>query len=388
MSTSNKTVFISYAHEDAELAERLYKDLKNVGLAPWRDKESIRAGENWKIVIRKAIKNSRYFIPLFSSKWVEKAKYIQKEIQYAIEYYDIYPESEISIIPARLDDCQIPFEKLEEIRYVDLFPDWNKGVSQMLVSMDIKIDEGMKIEDKRNEGGQKDKEEWRMGLSDKDWRDLLTSICKRKCIPFIGAGIYTIQAQNGKMLLPSTKTIVERWKKGKGEDIVPLKEEDIEDLYELARVFTQEDSFQLARLTQFLEIQTTDQMYPKNMLSELLKEINLVDFNSQFKNSSPYNILSNLDLPIYITTNYDKFLEFTISKSANKESKSELCRWNDNLSKYFRRFDVASIFEEQQYKPSTEEPLVYHILGDIDTPQSMVPSIAPYLSIHHLTWSM
>jgi hypothetical protein len=113
-------------------------------------------------------------------------------------------------------------------------------------------------------------------------------------------------------------------------------------------------------------------MYPKNMLSDMLKEIDLVDFNSQFKDSSPYNILANLDLPIYITTNYDKFLELTISKNPNKESQTELCRWNDNLTKYFRTLEVSSVFEQNQYKPSTDKPLVYHILGDIDTPQSMV----------------
>lgn len=357
MSASNKTVFISYAHEDAKFAERLYKDLKNVGLVPWRDKEAIRAGENWKIVIRKAIKNSRYFIPLFSSNSTKKIGYIQKEFKYAIDNFDKFPESQIYIIPARLDTCEIPYEKLEEIQYVDLFPDWNNGVSQMLVSMDIEI------ENKKNTI-QENKEEWRMGLSDKDWRDLLTSICKKKCIPFVGAGIYAIQSEDGKMLLPSSRTIVERWKE---EHRYPL-----EELYELARVYTLEDSYQLARLSQFLEIENADETYPKNMLSDLLKEIDLVDFNSQFKNSSPYNILANLDLPIYITTNYDKFLELTISKSSNKESQNELCRWNDRLNKYFRTFDVISIFEKNQYKPSTEKPLVYHILGDIDTPQSMV----------------
>jgi TIR domain/SIR2-like domain len=360
MSASNKTtVFISYGQEDTEKAERLYKDLKNVGLVPWRDKESILPGENWKIVIRKAIKSSRYFIPLFSSNSTKKIGYIQKEFKYAMDYSDSFPESEIYIIPARLDTCEIPYEKLEEIQYVDLFPDWNKGVSQMLASMEIEIGEN------KSNAIQENKEEWRMGLTDKDWRDLLISICKKKCIPFIGAGIYTIQSEDGKMLLPSSKTIVDQWKK---EHRYPL-----EDLYELARVYTLEDSYQLARLAQYLEIESAGDTNPKNMLSDMVKEIDLVDFNSQFKNSSPYNILANLDLPIYITTNYDKFLELTISKSSNKESQSELCRWNDNLTKYFKAFDVTSIFEkENQYKPSTEKPLVYHILGHIDTPQSMV----------------
>ena len=39
------------------------------------------------------------------------------------------------------------------------------------------------------------------------------------------------------------------------------------------------------------------------MLSDMLKDIYPSDLSSQTK--SPYDVLSNLDLPIYITTNYD-----------------------------------------------------------------------------------
>ncbi len=82
MELSNKkTVFISYAREDSADSERLYNDLKNAGLFPWRDKDVIKPGQNWKIAIRKGIKSSRYFIPLFSSKSVEKIGYVQKGIQ-------------------------------------------------------------------------------------------------------------------------------------------------------------------------------------------------------------------------------------------------------------------------------------------------------------------
>ena len=78
------TVFISYAREDSNAAERLHKDLKDAGLTPWLDKESLIAGQNWKIAINKAIKNSRYFIPIFSSISVSKRGYVQKRIQVCI----------------------------------------------------------------------------------------------------------------------------------------------------------------------------------------------------------------------------------------------------------------------------------------------------------------
>jgi hypothetical protein len=41
MSVLNKTVFISYTHEDADSCERLRKELTNVGLTVSRDKDDI-----------------------------------------------------------------------------------------------------------------------------------------------------------------------------------------------------------------------------------------------------------------------------------------------------------------------------------------------------------
>ena len=203
-SGSNSTVFISYAREDARHAEKLYNDLKNAGVKPWRDKDSLKAGENWKVAISKAIKNSRYFIPMFSSNSVDKIGYVQAEFKYAIEALDRYPESGIYIIPVRLDNCEISYEKLESLTYADLFPDWDKGLKQIFESMGIEPKEKQKIEE--NEVN------WRMGLSDKDWNDLLTAICKKKCIPFIGQGVFTLQSADGKALIPLSQEIIDKWK--------------------------------------------------------------------------------------------------------------------------------------------------------------------------------
>jgi hypothetical protein len=51
--------------EDSDAPGRLYKDLKRAGLNPWRDKESLISGQNWKNAIKNAIKKSIYFIPIF-----------------------------------------------------------------------------------------------------------------------------------------------------------------------------------------------------------------------------------------------------------------------------------------------------------------------------------
>jgi hypothetical protein len=138
-SSNNKgqeiTAFISYASEDSDAAARLCQDLKKAGLTPWLDKESLIAGQNWKISIKKAIENSRYFIPIFSSNSVEKRGFVQREFKYALDIIDEFPESQIFVIPVRLDDCDIPYEKLKDIEYVDLFSDWNKGIQRILRAM-------------------------------------------------------------------------------------------------------------------------------------------------------------------------------------------------------------------------------------------------------------
>jgi len=113
--------------------------LKKAGLNPWLDKKNIRGGQNWKNAIKDGIKNNRYFIPLLSTKSVRKRGYSHKELKYALDILDEYPPNTVFIIPVRLDKCNIPYEKLSDIQFIDMFPRarWSKGVKEILQSMEI-----------------------------------------------------------------------------------------------------------------------------------------------------------------------------------------------------------------------------------------------------------
>ncbi len=362
MERSSKTVFISYAREDVQSAERLYKDLEIAGLNPWLDKEAILPGYKWKFAIYQAIKSSRFFIPLFSSNSVEKIGYIQNELKYAIEVSKNFPEKDVYIIPARLDSCNIPFEILEEIQTVDLFPDWDKGINDILKTFREKGIDTKKRLDEQDVLPITKEEKWQIGLSKEDWNNLLISICNKTCIPFIGSGIFS-----------RFKEIIDKWRE---RYRYPL-----EDLYNLSRIQTLENPNQLAKLAQFLEIEKSYNeklTYPKNMLKDMLKEMEPSAFSTQYKDKSPFDILANLDLPIYMTTNYDKFMELALSKSQTKTPQSEFCRWNEELIKYVKTFDIPSVFNKRGYEPTAGKPLVYHILGDIDVPKSMVLTEGEY----------
>jgi hypothetical protein len=135
MQGIGSTVFICYTREDSDAAKRLYIDLTNAGKNPWLDEISILPGQVWKTEIRKAIKNSRYFIAMLSNSVGERGL-VQEELKFALEVVDEVPEFQIFVIPARLNECTFPYEKLMNYKYVDLFPNWDEGVQKILRSME------------------------------------------------------------------------------------------------------------------------------------------------------------------------------------------------------------------------------------------------------------
>lgn len=125
------TVFIAYGREDAASAQRLQKDLAKVGYKVWLDRESLVAGQNWRQTIGEAIRSARYFIALLSSRSINRRGFLNKEIAEALQILEEFPKSAVFLVPARLDDCQMPDSRLEEIQCVNLFPSWEEGLHQL-----------------------------------------------------------------------------------------------------------------------------------------------------------------------------------------------------------------------------------------------------------------
>jgi SIR2-like domain len=186
-----------------------------------------------------------------------------------------------------------------------------------------------------------------LSLREADWEDLLKAVKRRQCTPFIGAGASV-------PWVPLGSEIAYEWAKEYG---YPL-----------------EDSSQLARVTQFMGIDRGWEMFPKNELSEKLAKINPADFSDVRNKNTPHAVLASLNLPVYITTNYDKFMEAALV-SQRKDPDTEYCRWNQAIE----FAGVSSVFDNPEYRPSEYKPLVYHIHGTIDVPQSMVLTERDYI---------
>jgi hypothetical protein len=183
-------------------------------------------------------------------------------------------------------------------------------------------------------------------LEKKDWLDLLRFIKRGKCIPIIGAGACY-------PYLPLGGEIAYRWSSTHG---YPLK-----------------DSNDLPKVAQFMAIDHFD-MFPKHVIAEEFQDKDQPDF---FKEDEPHGILADLNLPIYITTNYDNFM-FNALKSRKKSPERELCRWSSSLDTMLRIRQIKQVLGSS-YIPSVDRPLVYHLHGYLDIPESLVLTENDYL---------
>jgi SIR2-like domain len=177
-------------------------------------------------------------------------------------------------------------------------------------------------------------------IESKDWEVLLRRIKDGRCTIFLGAGVYS----EG----PSTRTaIAQKWAT---EYNYPLN-----------------DGTDLARVARFLTVEYGDAEYAS---AKYLEELNKVAPPNFGDPNDPYTVLAKLPLPVYITTNYDDFMERALAKE-HREVKRDLCKWMKSLE------DVSPL-AEQGFQPDVANPSVFHLYGYAQNQQSLVLSEDDY----------
>ena len=127
--------FLSYARFDSKQAQRLRRELGANGTVKiWFDREDLISGMRWRPAIRKAIRESKYFIALLSRKAVGSRGFRHTELRQALQVVEEFPEDRVFLIPTRLDDCRPP-RRLAEFTYADLFPRWKDGVGDLRTAL-------------------------------------------------------------------------------------------------------------------------------------------------------------------------------------------------------------------------------------------------------------
>ena len=135
LAETQPKVFLAYVEEDLGKVRNLADALHRAGFNPWLDKRKLLPGQNWPRSIQQAIEISDFFVPCFSRRSTYKRGTFQCELRYALDCAAEVPLDETFIVPVRLETCEVPKRVSDCLHYVDLYPEWEKGVKRVMASM-------------------------------------------------------------------------------------------------------------------------------------------------------------------------------------------------------------------------------------------------------------
>ena len=183
------------------------------------------------------------------------------------------------------------------------------------------------------------------GMTKEEWSLLLSRIREKDCTPFLGAAASSPP-------LPLGREIALKWS---DEFSYPLYDRE-----------------NLPRVARYLALKR-DPVFPKDeMRRHLQRTLKQEGFHHFDDCCQIHRVLAQLGLPIYLTTNYDDFMEKALERENRRPFTSDYCRWNSLIEQ-----EDGAIGES--FNPTAEHPLVYHLHGTWDLVDSMVLTEDDYI---------
>lgn len=195
------------------------------------------------------------------------------------------------------------------------------------------------------------------------WPALIRSIKRGQCTPILGAGLY-------EPMLGTQREIAQRWAEAYHYPMAPHERESLPQVAQYLTV-NQYPRAPYDELEEYLQSEVK-QRY-KDDLPDDTGKMNLEQLveivSTKMRQNNPYEpheALAKLSLPIYITTNPGNQMAAAL-KEAGKDPQVVLCPWNEYVEQ------VETVYtREPDYFPTPERPLVYHLFGRLDEPDSVV----------------
>jgi TolB-like protein/Tfp pilus assembly protein PilF len=108
-------VFLSYASQDTEAAQRICEALRAAGIEVWFDQSELRGGDAWDQSIRKQIKTCALFIPVISRHTHERREgYFRLEWNLALDRSRLISTTQAFFVPVVIDDTREDDEEVPE----------------------------------------------------------------------------------------------------------------------------------------------------------------------------------------------------------------------------------------------------------------------------------
>lgn len=179
------------------------------------------------------------------------------------------------------------------------------------------------------------------GWDDRDWDGLLHAIRYKQCTPFLGAGACF-------PVLPLGRDLSEAWAR---EYDYPFSDRD-----------------NLVRVAQFVAVKSG----PDTPKYKILREFEKRGSPNFDDPDEIHRVVADLQLPVYITTNYDSFMVEALKRGPPaRDPMQEVCEWFLAGKSRKRKKPLP--------EPTPERPLVFHLHGTLKDLKSMVLTEDDYL---------
>jgi adenylate cyclase len=120
VSAETGAVFLSYASEDTEAAQRVADALRAAGIEVWFDRSELRGGDAWDQKIRQQIRECRLFVPVVSVNTHSRVEgYFRLEWKLAIDRSHLMAPDQAFLLPVVIDDTPHTDARIPE-RFRDL----------------------------------------------------------------------------------------------------------------------------------------------------------------------------------------------------------------------------------------------------------------------------
>ncbi|WP_166487300.1 SIR2 family protein [Geodermatophilus obscurus] len=197
------------------------------------------------------------------------------------------------------------------------------------------------------------------------WPSLVIDLQVGMCTPVVGVGIT-------EALLGTRQDIATDWAQSYRYPMAPHNRDSLPQVAQYLSV-NQNRRFPCLKYMSHLR-RTLVERYREDLPADLLDEdASLEDllaaaWEAQHRREEvePFSVLAQLPAPVYITTLNSRLLA-NAPRDASRRPEVELCRWHEDADWPESVFD-----RELDYRPTPERPLIYHLLGTFDEPESLV----------------
>lgn len=197
------------------------------------------------------------------------------------------------------------------------------------------------------------------------WPSLISFILKGNCTPILGPGLVD-------PIIGSHREIAQRWAEDFHYPMFPHERGSLPQVAQFLSV-DQYAFFPRDLLERYLRSQIQKRFHtelPKELLNNrtsIDELITTLGINRRKRISwDAYRVLASLPVSVYITANYNNLLESALEE-VGRIPRELISPWNDDVN---MREPMYAQYED--YDPTPENPLVYHLFGRLSDPDSVV----------------